>query len=367
MGEVGQLDTRRWRTDTAREMGVVVGSELGPSSSYRTIHCITSKDWADAASSLEANARAWFEVQGFDAKPGAAAYALNVDGGPGDIWLGVADVADVAQFATLAGRLQPGDYQLAEARYAGQAALGWALGLYKFVPRRTHDGVEPEVRLYVPSSREVTSAIHRAAAIRLTRDLVNAPAHDLGPSELSAATQAVSTQLGAVCHEIVGDDLLKQGFPAIHAVGRAADDAPRLLDVRWGQATDKPLTLVGKGVCFDTGGLNIKPMAGMRHMKRDMGGAAVMIGLAALIMSERLPVRLRVLLPIVENSIAGNAMRPGDLVQTRDGGALDSCLHRNLQLLPGRVSRRLHRSERLHAHARLRRRRWRRCSRRWRR
>ena len=152
-----------------------------------------------------------------------------------------------------------------------------------------------------------------------TRDLVNTPAEHMGPAELALAAEMVAKQHGAKFTQIVGDALLKKNFPAIHAVGRASTRAPRLIELNWGRADAPRLTIVGKGVCFDTGGLNIKGADGMRQMKKDMGGAANALGLAALVMAFRLPVRLQVLIPAVENSISGNAYRPGDVIPTRKG------------------------------------------------
>ncbi len=158
-----------------------------------------------------------------------------------------------------------------------------------------------------------------AAAVFLARDLVNTPAGDLGPEELAAAAVHVAESAGACHRVIVGDDLLAENYPTIHAVGRASTRAPRLVDITWGDPAAPKLTLVGKGVCFDSGGLDLKTASGMRLMKKDMGGAAIMLGLAQAIIDARLPVRLRVLLPCVENSVSGNAMRPMDIVRTRQG------------------------------------------------
>ncbi len=152
----------------------------------------------------------------------------------------------------------------------------------------------------------------------LTRDLINTPAGDMGPAELEAASRALATRFGAVCTSIVGEDLVAQNFPMIHAVGRASPRAPRLIDLRWG-SQGPLLTLVGKGVCFDTGGLNIKPSGGMSLMKKDMGGAATVLGLASMIMALGLNLRLRVLIPAVENVISGNALKPKDVLTSRKG------------------------------------------------
>lgn len=171
------VNSRLWRPDTGLEMGVVLG--MAPSTA-RTIRCVTREGWADTAAGLDENTRAWFDVQGFEAASGTSAYAQNSDGGPGDIWLGVSQPAIASEFAALATRLPAGDYRLNALPDAAQAALGWALGLYKFDARRVEGAVEPSVRLHVQASADLTSAIQKAAAIRLSRDLVNSPAQDLG-------------------------------------------------------------------------------------------------------------------------------------------------------------------------------------------
>src|SRR6185312_3564990 len=158
-----------------------------------------------------------------------------------------------------------------------------------------------------------------AGAIMLARDLINTPAEDLGPVELAGAAEDMAARHGARCRVIVGDRLLDENYPAIHAVGRASTRAPRLVDLAWGDERAPKLTLVGKGVCFDTGGLDLKPSSGMRMMKKDMGGAATLMGLAQAVMALGLPVRLRLLVPAVENSVAGNAFRPLDVLRTRKG------------------------------------------------
>jgi leucyl aminopeptidase len=158
-----------------------------------------------------------------------------------------------------------------------------------------------------------------AKAIHLARDLINTPASDLGPAELAETIQAVAEGFGADCRTIVGDDLIAQNYPTIFAVGQASPRAPRMIDLSWGEAGAPRVTLVGKGVCFDTGGLDLKNSAGMLLMKKDMGGAAVMLGVAQAVMASNLPVRLRLLVGAVDNSVSGNAFRPGDVIRTRKG------------------------------------------------
>ncbi|MDH5177216.1 MAG: leucyl aminopeptidase family protein [Gammaproteobacteria bacterium] len=201
---------------------------------------------------------------------------------------------------------------------AAAFALGWAYGSYRFDAYRSARPTAVRARLIAASGVEVARINREAAATALARDLVNTPASDMTPERLAAAAIRVAREHGAVPQEILGDEL-RRGFPAIHAVGQASASAPRLVDFAWGDPAHPRVTIVGKGVCFDTGGLDIKPAAGMALMKKDMGGAACVLGLAQLVMASRLPVRLRVLIPAVENAIAGNAYRPGDVIRTRKG------------------------------------------------
>ncbi len=244
---------------------------------------------------------------------GVALMGLNADGdaGQGDPWL----------WAGAADALPPGLYALPDGMDAGSAALaalGWALAQYRFDRYRREATPAAPKRLAAPETA-VREAIADAAAVGLVRDLVNTPAADMGPAALADAAQSLAAAFDAEVTVITGDELLTQGFPAIHAVGRAADDAPRLIDLVWGRADAPKLTLVGKGVCFDSGGLNLKPGSGMRLMKKDMGGAAHVLGLAHRIMAAGADLRLRVLIPAVENAISGNAFRPGDILSTRKG------------------------------------------------
>lgn len=203
------------------------------------------------------------------------------------------------------------------ARDATMAAVGWGLGTYRY--QRYKRNGNGHASLVWPANADRTRAEHLIEAHTLVRDLINTPTEDMGPDALAANVKQVARAFGAKVQVIVGADLLRRNFPAIHAVGRAAAREPRLIDLRWGPADAPKLTLVGKGVCFDSGGLDIKPASGMRWMKKDMGGAATALGLAQLIMASQLRVRLRVLIPAVENAIAGNAYRPGDVIRTRKG------------------------------------------------
>jgi leucyl aminopeptidase len=201
------------------------------------------------------------------------------------------------------------------------ALLGLALGGYAFSRYRKHQG--RDVAFAVPEGVDGEPVRRRAEAIFLVRDLINTPASDMGPEALERAAHDLAAAHGAEVAVIAGDELLAQNFPMIHAVGRAAAQAPRLIDLTWGRPDAPKLALVGKGVCFDTGGLDIKPASGMLLMKKDMGGAANVLGLAALVMGGRLDVRLRVLIPAVENAISGNAFRPGDVLRSRKGPTVE--------------------------------------------
>ncbi len=223
---------------------------------------------------------------------------------------------------TLAKKLPDGDWYLAdEGDSKAQLALGFGLGSYQFERYRNKRPGSP--KLVFPEGTDAGELLSMVDGCFLARDLINTPVNDMGPVELEQALRTLAKRHDASVVSIEGDDLLAQNFPLIHAVGRASVSAPRLLDLRWGPADGPKVTLVGKGVCFDTGGLDIKPPAGMLLMKKDMGGAANVLGLASMIMDAKLPVRLRVLIPAVENSIAGNAFRPGDVIKSRKGPTIE--------------------------------------------
>ncbi|MFJ5489493.1 leucyl aminopeptidase family protein, partial [Hansschlegelia beijingensis] len=197
------------------------------------------------------------------------------------------------------------------------ATLAIALGSYRFA--RYRKAQAKDVRIALPDAVDSAEVERTVAATFLGRDLVNTPANDLGPEELEGAIRELAARHGAEVSSVVGDALLDENFPLVHVVGRASPRAPRIVDMRWGQADHPRVTLVGKGVCFDTGGLDIKPSSGMLLMKKDMGGAAAMIALADMVMGAKLPVRLRLIVGAVENSISGDAFRPGDVYPSRKG------------------------------------------------
>jgi leucyl aminopeptidase len=225
---------------------------------------------------------------------------------------------DLMRPGALAGNLPAGDYRFDNAPHdAKLAALAFALGSYRFVRYRKRE--EKQARLQIPAQVDGGSLTRTVEAVWLARDLINTPANDMGPPQLEEAARALSARHGASVSAVVGDELLAQNFPLIHAVGRAADRAPRLIDMTWGDPGHPKVTLIGKGVCFDTGGLDIKTEAGMLLMKKDMGGAACQLALADMLMGRGAKLRLRVLIPAVENAISGNAFRPRDVYRSRKG------------------------------------------------
>jgi len=265
---------------------------------------------------------AWVEASGFRAEAGKVLMLAGKQGKPVAALGGLGDEEAIWSWAALAQSAPAGSYRLAAGRVpfgATRAALGWALGAYRFDRYKKKKAETKRAKLVWPQGADRAYVANAAAASSFARDLINTPAEDMGPEELARAAQDLGATFGAKVKVVVGDDLLAQNFPAIHAVGRAASRAPRLIDLVWGDAASPKITLVGKGVCFDSGGLDLKPAAGMRMMKKDMGGAATVLGLARMIMAAKLKVRLRVLVPAVENAVAGNAYRPGDIVKTRKG------------------------------------------------
>jgi len=264
--------------------------------------------------------RRWAEAAGFDGAPDTFVTLPDAKGAVARVLAGVRDAADPWALAFLPMKLPRGRYALAKSSVAiapENAAFAWDLGGYEFA--RYRKARRKPADLQVEDSRRVAEALGMAQAVRLVRDLVNTPSEDMGPQELSDVAREQAELFGGEFDEWIGEELLAQNFPAIHAVGRAATREPRLLEIRWGSARHPRVAIVGKGVCFDSGGLDIKGADGMRLMKKDMGGAAHALALARLVMQRKLPVNLHVLVPAVENAIAGNAYRPGDVVRTRKG------------------------------------------------
>ena len=264
--------------------------------------------------------QAWLKAHAFGPRAGAPLLVPGADGQPAFALAGVDDVRDPLALAHLPALLPPGDYRLAADAPAAVAPalaqLGWGLGAYSF--DRYVKPTRAAARLVLDGEPDA-EAMALLASATLVRDLVNTPTEHMGPAELEAEAMRLAREHGGQCRSIVGDALTDQNFPAIHAVGRASHRAPRLVELNWGDDKHPRVAIVGKGVCFDTGGLDIKGADGMRNMKKDMGGAAHALGLAALVMALKLPVRLQLLLAAVENAIGPNAFRPGEVIATRQG------------------------------------------------
>ncbi|MGZ5081288.1 MAG: leucyl aminopeptidase family protein, partial [Usitatibacter sp.] len=269
---------------------------------------------------LSPSERRWAEAAGFDGSPNSLCHIPDAKGGIARVLAGVRDAADPWALAGLPMKLPRGRYELAKGPVtisAEKAAFAWDLGGYQYT--RYKKAKRKPADLQLESSSRVKEALDLAQAVRLVRDTVNTPTEDMGPEHLSDVAREQAELFGGEFDEWVGDELLAQNFPAIHTVGRAAARAPRLLEINWGDPKHPRLAVVGKGVCFDSGGLDIKGAEGMRLMKKDMGGAAHAIALARLVMQRNLPYRLQMLVPAVENAISGSAYRPGDVVHTRKG------------------------------------------------
>ena len=281
---------------------------------------VAEETWAELRQSLDAAARAFADAAGFEPKAGRQ-LLLPGKGGLGGVLFGL-EAADEPQDRFLPGRLPqqlpPGIYRFANDPHDVRlAALAFALGAYRFSRYRRAE--ERNVRLEMPPAVDGDDLNRIVEAVALARDLINTPANDMGPAELEAAARALAARHGADLRAVVGKDLLSENFPLIHAVGRAATQLPRLIDLKWGGADHPRVTLIGKGVCFDSGGLDIKSESAMLNMKKDMGGAATALALAHMIMDRKLKVRLRVLVPAVENSISAAAFRPRDIYTSRKG------------------------------------------------
>lgn len=296
--------------------------ETASTTSAIPITFVTKASWPGIKESLSAEARNFAEANVYTAKPGSYLALPGADGRIAQVLFGIEDDdakhRDLFRPGALPGLLPAGTYRFANAPHdARLAALAFALGSYLF--GRYRKAETPEVRLVPPDGVDAAELSRLADAATLARDLVNTPSNDMGPEELEAAAKQVADRFGARFTSIVGDDLLEQNHPLIHAVGRASTRAPRLIELVWGDASHPKVTLVGKGVCFDTGGLDLKPSSSMLLMKKDMGGAANVLALAQMVMDAGLKLHLRVLIPAVENAVAGNAFRPMDVFPSRKG------------------------------------------------
>lgn len=290
--------------------------------SARPIHVVTAESFPAWRKKQNKMVSAWLKNTSFEAKAGAFAILPGRDGRVQSVLLVTNGADDVFAFSALPTALPPGRYEIASSlspEAAERAALGFGLGAYRFERYKTKPNGKKPVELVWPKGVDHQRVTHLLEAVFLVRDLVNTPAEDMGPTQLEEAARQLAAALGGRAKSVVGARLLAENYPAIHAVGRASDDEPRLLDLRFGSEKHPKVTLVGKGVCFDTGGLDMKPSSGMLTMKKDMGGAAHVLGLALALVKAKLPIRLRVLIPAVENNISGNAYRPLDVLKTRKG------------------------------------------------
>jgi len=296
--------------------------ETAPTASAIPISFATRETWEAVSAGLPAPARQFALANGFAAKPGACLTLPAADGQIAQVLFGLEEATarsrDLFRPGALPGLLPPGVYRFANAPHDMRlATLAFALGSYRFSRYRKNDA--PKVRLVPSDGIDIAEVARMADAATLARDLINTPSNDMGPEELADEARQLARRFGASFGVIVGDDLTRQNFPLIHAVGMASTRAPRLIDFCWGDPAHPKVTLVGKGVCFDTGGLDLKPSAGMLIMKKDMGGAANVLALAQMVMDAKLKLRLRVLIPAVENAVAGNAFRPLDIFTSRKG------------------------------------------------
>jgi leucyl aminopeptidase len=290
--------------------------------------------WVGEAALSDAQ-KAWVEAHGFKGAARKHLLLPSADGTLAGAVLGLGEdragtpprdlmARPELAIGALPSVLPPGLYRLASSVADPElAAIAWGLGAYRFRRYKSANGEPAVAQLEVPHGADHARAHAIVDAVWLGRDLINTPASDLGPQEIEDAARDLAKRHGAEVSSIVGDDLLARNFPMIHAVGRASDRAPRLIDLTWGRADARRVTLVGKGISFDTGGLDIKPASAMLIMKKDMGGAASVLALTHMVMAAKLDVRLRVLIPAAENSIAGNAFRPGDVLASRAGKTVE--------------------------------------------
>ncbi|HFD15362.1 MAG TPA: leucyl aminopeptidase family protein [Rhodospirillales bacterium] len=290
---------------------------VAPGGESRPLRLLRAADYEGWKAARPETVRSWLEFTAFEPVPGRVALHPGGEGEPAGAVLILSDPPTLWDVAAAAEALPPRTFAVEDPEGlldAEAVALGWALASYRFTRYRRDDRPRPLLALRPPARARIL-----AEAVFLARDLVNTPASDLGPAELADAASDLAREFGAEIEIPVGEELRERNYPAVWAVGRASDRAPRLIDLRWGEANRPKLTLVGKGVCFDTGGLDLKPASAMRLMKKDMGGAALMLGLARAVMAAELPVRLRLLVPAVENAVGGAAFRPGDVLATRKG------------------------------------------------
>ncbi|PHQ81997.1 MAG: leucyl aminopeptidase [Coxiella sp. (in: Bacteria)] len=288
------------------------------------IQAISTAEFTKTVMTLSKKVQNWFSTNEFTAKSGTFCLVPSDEGGLQQVYVGMDGFDDAWAFGALPKALPAGQYhvdtQLFSQQQLESICYSWGLGGYTF--DRYKAAQHSVAQLCVPEEVDRQTLDNRVACVYLARDLINTPAEDLRPISYTAIIKDIAKQHGAKCKVFEGKTLLKE-FPLVHAVGRASEQPPCLVELNWGDDKHPTITLVGKGVCFDSGGLDVKSAAGMRFMKKDMGGSANVLALAQLIMMQQLPVRLRVILPIVENAVAGNAMRPGDVFTSRLGKTVE--------------------------------------------
>ncbi|HEY2358752.1 MAG TPA: leucyl aminopeptidase family protein [Phenylobacterium sp.] len=301
---------------------VILESAEGPAI---PVHALLESETASVLDASPPAVKAFAAISDFKGKAGQVLAAPGADGALATVLFGLGQGGDPMAFRTLAAKLPAGTYKIARAPEGldrGATALAFALGSYRFDRYKAHSGERAKLVAEGVDVAEVRQVAHACA---LARDMINTPANDMGPLQLETIAREIAEQHSGRITVITGEGLLEANYPAVHAVGRAADPAraPRMIELSWGEAGKPLVCLVGKGVVFDTGGLDIKPSAGMRQMKKDMGGAAHALALGRMIMAAKLPVRLAVLVPVAENAISGDAMRPGDVLASRKGLSIE--------------------------------------------
>lgn len=266
-------------------------------------------------------------INDFVAKPASFCFIPNQDGKLEQVLLGIKDPTDFWSFGVLPKNLNEGIYRITTNGFGvdelQRIAIAWGLGSYSFTKYKKDTRATKIAKLLIPPECNKTYIENILSAIFLVRDLINLPANDLNPPNLAKIASEIAEKFNANFKEIIGDDLILSNFPSVHLVGRASSNAPRLIDIKWGEEHHPKITLIGKGVCFDSGGLDLKTAQGMELMKKDMGGAAHALGLAQMIMAANLPIRLRVIIPIVENLVSGSSFKPGDILKTRKGTTVE--------------------------------------------
>ena len=280
---------------------------------------VTPSDWEKAAQSFGTDALCYAKATGFEGKAGTVALLPGLGGSIDAVLFGADPASDPMAAGQLPGLLPDGTYRFStKLKDDALATLAFLLGAYRFTAYKTKPA--PRKLALVPGPNVDAADVARiASAITQGRNIINTPANDYGPAEIEDTIRRLASCFNASVCSIVGDDLLTHNYPMVHAVGRGSVRAPRLIDITWGDPSHPKVTLVGKGVAFDTGGLNIKPDAAMLLMKKDMGGAATAIAAAEMIMAAKRKVRLRLIVPAVENSISGSSFRPGDILPSRKG------------------------------------------------